>query len=394
MCYSPPGYSLIDQNNTLSSCKPEIPLVCEVDQPPENLFEFKELGGTDWPLSDYDRFEPFTEDDCRKSCLKDCYCAVAIYRDVTCWKKKLPLSNGRLSAVDTGKALIKFKASNLFKHDEERSNNTNPELEEATNGFKEELGKGAFGIVYKGIYPSGSTNLVAVKKLDKVVQEGLHRLLVYEFMSNGSLASFRFGLSRPHWDQRTQIAIGIARGLAYLHEECSTQIIHCDIKPQNILLDDFFRPRISDFGLAKLLMPDQVLTRTGIRGIKGYVAPEWFRSMRITTKVDVYSFGVMLLEIISCRRCVETAWGAEEKAKITDWVYDCYRNGTLEDLVEGDEEATRDEKRLLTFAMTAIWCIQEDPLLRPTMMKVSQMLEGVVVYVPCPPSPYPLSSFS
>ncbi|XP_042477766.1 G-type lectin S-receptor-like serine/threonine-protein kinase RLK1 [Macadamia integrifolia] len=297
---------------------------------------------------------------------------------------------------------------------------TYKELEEATNGFKEELGKGAFGIVYKGIFPIGSRNLVAVKRLDKVVQEGEkefktevivigqthhknlvqlfgfceegpHRILVYEFMSNGSLASFLFGLSRPHWDQRTQIAIGIARGLAYLHEECSTQIIHCDIKPQNILLDDFFRPRISDFGLAKLLMPDQVLTQTGIRGTRGYVAPEWFRSMPITARVDVYSFGVMLLEIISCRRSVDTAWG-EEKVILTDWAYDCYREGKLEELVERDEEAMRDEKRLLTFVMVAIWCIQEDPPLRPTIKKVSQMLEGAVD-VPRPPCPFPFSSY-
>ncbi|KAJ4953557.1 hypothetical protein NE237_030389 [Protea cynaroides] len=471
-CECPPEYTQSDPNDILSGCKPKIPLACKEDEldSPEAVFEFKDLSGTDWPKADYERFEPVTEDECRKLCLKDCYCAVAIYRNVTCWMKKLPLSNGRLSASDTGKALIKIRrassvstkkknkkiaivvgslgasvfinflllaATSLIaifaykkrpKSSKQVSNisETNlrsftyKELEEATNGFKEELGKGAFGIVYKGHFPLGSQNLVAVKRLDKVVQEGEkefktevsvigqthhknlvrlfgfceegpHRLLVYEFMSNGSLASFLFGLSRPHWDQRTQIAIGISRGLCYLHEECSTQIIHCDIKPQNILLDDIFRPRISDFGLAKLLMPDQVLTRTGIRGTKGYVAPEWFRSMPITAKVDVYSFGVMLLEIISCRRCVETAWGAEEKAILTDWAYDCYREGKLEDLVERDEEAMRDEKKLLTFVMIAIWCIQEDPSLRPTMKKVSQMLEGAVD-VPHPPCPFPFSS--
>ncbi|KAJ4953803.1 hypothetical protein NE237_030635 [Protea cynaroides] len=171
------------------------------------------------------------------------------------------------------------------------------------------------------------------------------------------------------------------------------KIIHCDINPRNILLDDIYRPRISNFRLAKLLIPDEVLTRTGIRGIKGYVAPEWFQSMPITLEVDVYSFGVVSLEIISCRRCVEIAWGAEEKAILTDWAYDCYRDGTLEDLVEKDEEAMRDKKRLLTLVMIAIWCIKENLLFRPTMKKVTLMLEGVVL-VPFPPSPYPFNSYS
>jgi serine/threonine protein kinase len=181
---------------------------------------------------------------------------------------------------------------------------TYKELGEATGGFKQILGRGAFGKVHKGVLASDSRRFVGVKKLDKVVEEGekvfkaevsvigqthhmnlvrllgycdegKHRLLVYEYMSNGSLASFLFGISRPHWNQRIQIAFGIARGLMYLHEECSTQIIHCDIKPQNILLDECFTPRISDFGLAKLLLAEQTrVAHTGIKGTVGYFAPE------------------------------------------------------------------------------------------------------------------------
>lgn len=128
--------------------------------------------------------------------------------------------------------------------------------------------------------------------------EGEQRVLVYEYMSNGTLASFLFGNNRPSWNQRSHIALGIAKALWYLHEECTTQIIHCDIKPQNVLLDDYYNARISDFGLAKLLMVNQSRTNTGIRGTKGYVSPEWFRNTTVTTKVDVYSFGVLLLEII------------------------------------------------------------------------------------------------
>ncbi|XP_042513927.1 G-type lectin S-receptor-like serine/threonine-protein kinase LECRK2 [Macadamia integrifolia] len=292
---------------------------------------------------------------------------------------------------------------------------TYKDLEEATDRFKEELGRGAFGVVYKGVLGLES-KLVAVKKLDKVQQEGdkefktelsvigqthhknlvklvgfceegQHRLLVYEFMSNGSLASFLFGSSRPDWNQRTQIAFGIARGLMYLHEECSIPIIHCDIKPQNILLDDCYTARISDFGLAKLLMTDQSRTNTAIRGTKGYVASEWFRNMPITVKVDVYSFGVMLMEIICCRKNVEQEMDGDERVILTDWAYDCYRERRLDALVENDMEAINDIERLERFLKVAIWCIQEEPSLRPTMRKVVQMLEGIVE-VSDPPHPY------
>ncbi|XP_024156307.2 G-type lectin S-receptor-like serine/threonine-protein kinase LECRK4, partial [Rosa chinensis] len=155
--------------------------------------------------------------------------------------------------------------------------------------------------------------------------EGQQRSLVYEFLSNGTLASFLFGDEKPSWRQRMEIACGVAKGLLYLHEECTTQIILCDIKPQNILLDDNYIAWISDFGLAKLLMTNQSKTHTAIRGTKGYVAPEWFRNTAIATKVDVSSFGVVLPEIICCRRSVDMENNCEEKAISTDWVYDCYR---------------------------------------------------------------------
>ncbi|KAL0010026.1 hypothetical protein SO802_005134 [Lithocarpus litseifolius] len=154
--------------------------------------------------------------------------------------------------------------------------------------------------------------------------EGLHRLLVYEFLSNGTLASLLLGDLKPSWNLRIQIVVGIARGLLYLHEECSTQIIHCDIKPQNILPNDYYSARISDFGLAKCLIMDQSKTLTNIRGTKGHVAPEWFRNLPITAKVEVYSFGVMLQEIICGRINVDMESTGEEKAILTDWAYDCY----------------------------------------------------------------------
>ncbi|CAL8998551.1 unnamed protein product [Prunus brigantina] len=292
---------------------------------------------------------------------------------------------------------------------------TYEEIKKATNEFKEELGRGASATVFKGVLVSDNGKCVAVKSLDTEVREndlefkaevsaigrtnhrnlvqllgfcneGQHRILVYEFMSNGSLASFVFGDPVPHWYQRRQIALGIARGLLYLHEECSSQIVHCDIKPQNILLDDYFTARISDFGLAKLLRMDQTRTMTAIRGTKGYVAPEWFRSLPITVKVDVYSYGILLLEIIFCRKHFQAVAEDEDQMILADWAYDCYKQKKLHRLFKNDDEAINDINKMEKYVMIAIWCIQEDPSLRPTMKKVTLMLEGTVE-VSAPPDP-------
>ncbi|KAF2285382.1 hypothetical protein GH714_003353 [Hevea brasiliensis] len=210
------------------------------------------------------------------------------------------------------------------------------ELYEATDGFSNRIGKGSFGTVYSGTLGFEDKEIdIAVKQLDNVIERGekefltevkvigqthhkhlvklvgfcnerSHRLLVYELMKNGPLSGFLFREEEKQAGITGQpIVLQIARGLLYLHEECDTQIIHCDIKPQNVLLDEHYTPKIADFGLAKLLMKDQTRTSTDMRGTMGYMAPEWLKHAPITAKVDVYSFGVMLLEIICCRRHIE-----------------------------------------------------------------------------------------
>ncbi|KAL3747783.1 hypothetical protein ACJRO7_016573, partial [Eucalyptus globulus] len=295
------------------------------------------------------------------ACLADCFCAAAIFIDDICWKKKGPLSNGRMGPWVIQKALIKVRihdmTSTCTKNDQKKNKNTTlmivgsvllsssvfvnlllllitylmyrsfrsrdsklsrlvqinqvtgmrtftyQELHKATYGFKEELGRGSFGRVYKGVLGSEETNFVAVKVLatrtgesekeferevsaigqtnhKNLVEllgfcnEGQHRLLVYEFMSNGTLADFLFCASRPSWYRRIEIVCDVARGLSYLHEDCTRHIIHCDIKPQNILLDGSLIAKISDLGLAKLLKANQTRTTTGVRGTRGYLAPE------------------------------------------------------------------------------------------------------------------------
>ncbi|XP_073133347.1 G-type lectin S-receptor-like serine/threonine-protein kinase LECRK3 [Henckelia pumila] len=473
-CVCPTGYSPVDPNDRMSGCKPDfVAQVCD-DQESQDASHFTlvDMPNTDFPGDDYGFFQPDGEDGCRKACLDDCFCALALYRGNNCWKKKFPLSNGRVDVSLVGKSLLKIRTNNvtlatpgsnqnkwnrmtliitgsvlfsslllliilsafmLFasRSKGRGSNTVRPlysavtgfnirsfifeELQEATDGFKEELGRGACSTVYKGSLKNESGGLIAVKKLNELAKdvekefksevntigrtnhknlvqllgycdEGENKLLVYEYMSNGSVASFLFKNSRPNWYRRVEIAFSTARGLCYLHEECSTQIIHCDIKPQNVLLDESLTAKISDFGLAKILRPDQTGTTTAIRGTRGYVAPEWFRNLPITVKVDVYSFGVLLLELICCRRNVETHATNENEVILVDWACDCYKEGTMHLLVADDGEALDDIKRFEKFVMIAVWCIQESPSLRPNMKRVLQMLEGSV-QVPLPPDP-------
>ncbi|CAO2837224.1 unnamed protein product [Amaranthus hypochondriacus] len=481
-CNCPPGYSLLDPNDKYGSCKPDFKQGdCDV-QGQDNL-KLVLIQNTDWPFSEYQRLDPCSEDECKNSCLNDCFCAVAIFNDQSCWKKKLPLSNGRqdsqvmrigwvkvgnknitnstrkpivppkkekckknhaVTILLSGSICVNFLLLSvmvlviIFKYNKNQSRLTliyehqrtktlseyscvhcfsYKELNDATDGFKEEIGQGAFGTVYKGMIEAGGAPIIiAVKKLHRISKEAdkefkaevnvigqTHhknlvrfmgfckeedqRLLVYEYMNNGTVADYLFGDLRPSWTARMQIAQGIARGLLYLHEKCSTQIMHCDIKPQNILLDDYFNARISDFGLSKLLVINQTHTDTVVRGTKGYLAPEWFRHKPVTVKVDVYSFGVLLLEIICCRRCVCMDI-SEEAAILTEWAFNCYQSNQLETLFNDDKEALSDMLGLERFTLVALWCIQEDSSQRPTMKRVIQMLEGVteVTSPPCPAS--------
>ncbi|BAS89678.1 G-type lectin S-receptor-like serine/threonine-protein kinase LECRK1 [Oryza sativa Japonica Group] len=471
-CQCPPHYSFIDEARKYKGCKANFQQQsCDLDEATMiDEFDLIPMKGIDWPSADYESFTSVGMDDCQKLCLTDCFCAVTVFNEGNCWKKKLPMSNGRmdssvdrtlylkvpknnnsLSIINTGS--IKWKKDKkywilgsclllgsfllvlillisfiLFGHYfAKKSKKIDPpkqsystgglplksftyeELHEATGGFCEEIGSGGSGVVYKGTLQDQLGTHIAVKKINKVLpdiekefavevqtigwtfhknlvrllgfcNEGAKRLLVYEFMPNGPLNEFIFCTIRPSWYQR---------GLLYLHEECSTQIIHCDIKPQNILLDNNLTAKISDFGLAKLLQMDQTQTTTGIRGTRGYVAPEWFKNIAVTAKVDVYSFGVILLEIVCCRRNVEQDIIDEDRAILTDWANDCYRSGRIDLLVEGDEEASFDIKRVQRFLAVALWCIQEDPAMRPTMHKVTQMLDGAVeIAVPPDPASY------
>ncbi|XP_028767308.1 G-type lectin S-receptor-like serine/threonine-protein kinase SD2-5 [Neltuma alba] len=295
-------------------------------------------------------------------------------------------------------------------------------LSQATKNFSTKIGEGGFGSVYLGVLDDGSQ--LAVKKLEGLGQgakefkaevssigsihhvhlvklkgfcaEGPHRLLVYEYMARGSLNKWIF---RSHenafllnWNTRFNIALGTARGLAYLHEECELKIIHCDIKPENVLLDENFTAKVSDFGLSKLMSREQSHVFTTLRGTRGYLAPEWITNYAISEKSDVYSYGMVLLEIIGGRRNYDQ-WEGSEKAHFPSYAFRMMEEGKLKQILDPMIDVEENDERSLTAAKVALWCVQDDMSLRPPMTKVVQMLEGVIP-VPEPPSLSTSSSYS
>ncbi|KAI5412804.1 G-type lectin S-receptor-like serine/threonine-protein kinase At2g19130 [Lathyrus oleraceus] len=291
------------------------------------------------------------------------------------------------------------------------------DLQNVTENFSEKLGgEGGFGSVFKGTLTDSSA--VAVKKL-KGVSQGekkfrtkvsiigtlIHvnlvrirgfcsesttkRFLVYDYMPNLSLDFKLFGNNNSEvlgWKMRYQIALGIARGLIYLHEKCEECIIHGDIKPENILLDADFSPKVSDFGLAKLIGRDFSRIVTTMSGTRGYLAPEWLSRAAITAKADVYSYGMMLFEVVSGRRNSDPSLDGEDiffptlAAKIVN------EGGSVLTVLDPRLEGNADIEEVTQMIIVASWCVQESETQRPTMRQVLQILEGILD-VNVPPIP-------
>ncbi|KAJ1698112.1 hypothetical protein LUZ63_006624 [Rhynchospora breviuscula] len=282
------------------------------------------------------------------------------------------------------------------------------ELRKATDGFSiaNKIGEGGFGSVYKGKLKDGT--IVAVKVLssesrqgvreflteltvisdiehENLVRlhgccvEGINRILVYPYMENNSLAQTLLGRNPDNlefnWQTRVKLCIGVARGLAFLHDEIRPPIIHRDIKASNILLDKNLTPKISDFGLAKLLPPNTTHVSTRVAGTIGYLAPEYAIRGQVTRKSDIYSFGVLLLEIVSGRCNTNTRLPYEDQF-LLERTWALYEQENLEKIIDaflGDdldvEEATR-------FLKVALLCTQDATRLRPSMSTVLKLLTG------------------
>ncbi|KAL4633174.1 hypothetical protein ACB092_04G103100 [Castanea dentata] len=295
------------------------------------------------------------------------------------------------------------------------------DVKKFTNSFKVKLGQGGYGGVYKGELLNG--RLVAVKVLnaskgngDEFINEvasisrtshvnivtllgfcleGKKRALIYEFMPNGSLEKFIHGDNMETTtmplglEKLFQIAIGIARGLEYLHRGCNTRILHFDIKPHNILLDENFSPKIADFGLAKLSPRNESNISMAVpRGTIGYIAPEVFnRNFGVVShKSDVYSYGMMILEMVGGRKNIDVGISNTSEIYFPHWIYK--RLELHNDLGFPINMTVEETAMVRKMILVGLWCIQTNPSDRPSMSKVIEMLEGNIEALQIPPKPF------
>ncbi|XP_042055928.1 putative serine/threonine-protein kinase isoform X2 [Salvia splendens] len=282
------------------------------------------------------------------------------------------------------------------------------ELRVGTQGFKNKIGEGGFGTVYKGRLIGDrfiAVKVVSVEvesmrgerefiseiaalsdiKHDNLVTlkgccvDGAHRLLVYDYMENNSLAQTFLGTeqkrARFSWELRKGVALGVARGLWYLHEQVNPHIIHRDIKASNILLDADFTPKLADFGLAKLFSDNVSYISTRVAGTIGYLSPEYAYSGHLTRKSDVYSFGVLLLEVVSGRQVVEYHFQHGEQF-LVDKAWELYNAKSLSMLVDSQLNGDFPEEEALRFSRVGLLCVQEIARLRPAMSAALKMLKG------------------
>ncbi|KAH9749171.1 putative LRR receptor-like serine/threonine-protein kinase RFK1 [Citrus sinensis] len=321
-------------------------------------------------------------------------CLIILVLGIFCWRHYFRTKSGRQEDLEG----LEFQASSF----------TLKQIRAATSNFDpmNKIGEGGFGPVYKGQLTNGT--IIAVKQLSSKSRQGnreflneiamisclqhpnlvkIHGccvegdqlLLVYEYMENNSLAHALFGGENSqlklNWPVRQKICLGIARGLAFLHEESRFKIVHRDIKATNVLLDRDLNPKISDFGLAKLDEEEKTHISTRVAGTIGYMAPEYALWGYLTYKADVYSFGVVALEIVSGKNNMSYVPDSNCTCPL-DWAFHLHRSGTLMELVDprlGSEFNKVEAERMIKIALL---CTNASPSLRPTMSEVVSMLEG------------------
>ncbi|KAI8551300.1 hypothetical protein RHMOL_Rhmol06G0175100 [Rhododendron molle] len=281
------------------------------------------------------------------------------------------------------------------------------DLKSATENFSKKLGQGGFGSVFEGTMANGTK--VAVKRLNGIGQvkksflaevktignihhvnlvrligycaEKSKRLLVYEYMCNGSLDKWIFRTDEEvlslEWRLRRKIIFGMAKGLAYLHEECRQKILHLDIKPQNILLDENFDAKVADFGLSKLIAKEQSGVVATMRGTPGYMAPEWMSSV-ITDKVDIYSFGVVVLEILCGRKNLDRYQLEEDMHLLSLFERKAAEDQLMDIIDKSSEDMQLHGAEVTEMLRIAAWCLQSDFTKRPPISVVVNVLEGLM----------------
>ncbi|KAL4631839.1 hypothetical protein ACB092_04G006500 [Castanea dentata] len=433
------GFNLKDQTDWSYGCEPEFSIPCNhTDET-----SFVQLAHAEFYGSDIFFYQNVTFQFCQEQCLNRCDCNGFQYNYnegsgyYNCYPKYL-LMSGHQSPNFVGDFYLKLPKAGLFYSkipDEEfklqcsanltkqiirtTSKHPNPDpasqgylltakfkrftfddLRKATRGFKEVIGRGAGGTVYKGVLPD--QRVAAIKQLDEANQgeaeflaevstigmlnhmyliemwgycaEGKHKLLVFEYMEHGSLAE-NISSNGLDWKKRFEIAVGTAKGLAYLHEECLEWVLHCDVKPQNILLDSNFQPKVADFGLSKLVSRSM-----------SYMAPEWIYNLPITSKVDVYSYGIVMLEMVTGKSPggmhASDSGETREHKRLVTLVKEYINIGTatrkswIEEIIDPMMSGKYDKVKMELLVKVALQCVAEDRDERPSMKQVVEMLIG------------------
>ncbi|KAL4611706.1 hypothetical protein ACB092_08G144800 [Castanea dentata] len=400
-CSCPPpikGTSYFRQTNDKlpnNGCSLITPLSCE-DSKYHVLSELENI--TYFPITYYPpkinpNHQHINLETCKQACLKDSSCKAVFYN-----------SNNHMR-----NCYLQSQIFSLMPTDAGQKNYLRVyiKVQKKKSSDGAELGVGGFGTVFEGTLVDDTK--VAVKRFDGLSQikksflaevetiGSIHHfnlvrligfcaekshglLLVYEYMSNGSLDKWIFHRNPDmllDWQHRKKIIIDIAKGLTYLHDDCRHKIVHLDIKPQNILLDENFNAKVSDFGLSKLVDREQSQVVTTMRGTPGYMAPEWLSSV-ITEKVDVYSFGVVLLEILCGRRNFDRSQPEEAMHLLAIFKKKIEEDQLLDLVDKYNEDMSLHGEEVVNMMRVAAWCLQNDFTKRPSMSIVVKVLEGVV----------------
>ncbi|XP_047336464.1 G-type lectin S-receptor-like serine/threonine-protein kinase LECRK1 [Impatiens glandulifera] len=369
-CRCLPGFDFVKAGDWSSGCERDFNV--ERCKSEKDVSTMSSLANTTWEENSNWVMSQITQQACEQVCLDDCDCQVALYNDGVCRKQRLPLRYGRRQMGDSNMALVKTQT---------RTGHGNTEIvppkQETGSSRVVMLSIGLSLFVLVCIFLIASCFLFYRSWLS-----GYRKLPAY--MNNRSL-DYILSLheKRPSWDVRIRIVLDIVKGILDLYEECENdQVIHGDISPKIIMMEEYRVIKIRDFGMANVLKHDKTKTCLTVGATRGYMDPERFMTSMPTVKSDVYSFGIVLLEIITWRRWLNWSLPKEEVV-LVKWVWSCFELGELQKLV-GDVDF--DMKMLEKMVKVAIWCIQEEPSLRPTMKEVLLMLEGTVD-IPVPSSP-------